>query len=181
MTIIEYIAAKSDLSGWLTAGSTVVLAVITGFYAWQTKRTVDLMKKQMDGKRKEDERYEAVSINEEIAKGIFILKNIIQDVNFKNINESMKNLGIVLFNKYGYVIEEEKRLRMFEYFNLLHVRSRGNEFSKEEKEKFDKIGQELLQYYWEMYKKFKDRCMKSSIVSKEIMEECTKVLENEKT
>jgi len=48
MTIIEYIATKSDLSGWLTAGATVVLVGITGFYAWQTKRTVDLMKKQND-------------------------------------------------------------------------------------------------------------------------------------
>lgn len=52
MITIENIVAKSDLSGWLTAGSTVVLACITLYYALQAKKTVELMKKQNEMENK---------------------------------------------------------------------------------------------------------------------------------
>ena len=147
----------------------------------ETRKTVRVMQKQMDEKRKEEERNEAVAMNEEIAKCIFIIKNIIQDVDFSNINENMRQLEILLFNRYGYIIEKEKRSGMFAYFNLLHDKSHGKGFTKEEKEKFDEIGQGLLQYFWKTYERASDICIKNSIISKEIMEERKKILKNDQT
>ncbi|MDO9390482.1 MAG: hypothetical protein Q7U71_01775 [bacterium] len=175
MLIIEYITGNTDWSAIIAAGATIALAVATFI-------TVRLMKNQIDEKRKENKRDEAMSIIDEVAnKGILTMANIMQDKDYRYTDQYIEEVRKLLFNKYNYSIDEDKINKMFDLYFLMQDKVMNKSLGQDQENNILIFADNLYQYFDKLRKEATNSCIKDSVFLKSVKEQQDKILRNDKT